>query len=66
MCNIACKNARHDRFQFVQYNGVCSQNDYSVWSTAELNIRSITFLLYINDICNVSTIFHMILFADDT
>jgi hypothetical protein len=24
------------------------------------------FLLYINDVCNVSTIFHIILFADDT
>jgi hypothetical protein len=37
-----------------------------VWCSAGLNIRPITFLLYVNDICNVSSIFHFVLFVDDT
>ena len=38
-----------------------------MWSTARLNSRANTvFLLYVNDLCNVSTRLTSILFADDT
>jgi retron-type reverse transcriptase len=56
-----------NRFQFVQYNGVCSQKMTIQCGVPQGSILGpLLFLFYINDICNVSTIFHMILFADDT
>jgi hypothetical protein len=56
-----------NRFQFVQYNGVCSQKMIIQCGVPQRSILGpLLFLLNINDICNVSTIFHMILFADDT
>ena len=37
-----------------------------MWCTTGLGIRSETFILYTNDICNVSDFAKLVLFADDT
>ena len=56
-----------NRMQFVQYNGVCSQKTVIECGVPQGSILGpLLFLIYINDICNVSSIFQLILFADDT
>ena len=37
-----------------------------MWCTPGFNTGSKLFILYINDICNVSRVLHFIIFADDT
>ena len=37
-----------------------------MWGAPGLYIRPLLFLLYINDLCNVSKVVDFILFADDT
>ena len=39
---------------------------YHLWSTTRLYIGTIVFLLYVNDLPNVSDVLYSILFADDT
>ena len=37
-----------------------------MWGTPRLNFGSITFIIYMNDICNVSELLYTIMYADDT
>ena len=56
-----------ERCQFVQYNGHCSQRKSIKCGVPQGSILGpLFFLLYINDLCNVSDILDIILFADDT
>ena len=52
-----------NRQQFVSYNNVDSSLKFI---SCGVPLRSIVFLLYINDICNASDVAKLILFADDT
>ena len=56
-----------NRKQFVQYNNHCSDlKEISCGIPQGSILGPLLFLLYINDICNVSQILEVILFADDT
>ena len=56
-----------NRQQFVQYNGACSQKKFMECGVPQGSILGpLLFLLYVNDICNVSSVFHFVLFSDDT
>ena len=37
-----------------------------MWSTTGINLGPLLFLLYVNDMANVSSVLFAILFADDT
>ena len=53
--------------QFVQYNGYNSSSKYIKCGVPQGSILGpLLFLLYINDLCNVSKALDFILFADDT
>ena len=55
------------RSQFVQYNGYTSSlKDVECGVPQGSILGPLLFLLYINDLCNVSKVFDFILFADDT
>ena len=55
------------RTQFVQYNGYNSSSKYIKCGVPQGSILGpLLFLLYINDLCNVSKALDFILFADDT
>ena len=55
------------RQQYVEFNNEKSSNLNITCGIPQGSILgSFLFLLYINDICNVSNIFNFILFADDT
>ena len=55
------------RTQFVQYNGYNSSSNYIKCGVPQGSILGpLLFLLYINDLCNVSKALDFILFADDT
>jgi hypothetical protein len=62
------KNYFSNRFQFVQYKEYYSSRKKvcCMWGASGLNSWSFIFLLYINDICNVSQLIDIVLFADDT
>ena len=61
------KNYFSNRQQFVQYNGICSQKMTIECGVPQGSILGpLLFFLYVNDICNVSSIFPFVLFADDT
>lgn len=56
-----------NRWQFVQFNDSCSTLKSITCGVPQGSILGpLLFLIYINDICNVSTIAKLILFADDT
>ena len=55
------------RKQFVQYNGYNSSSlDITCGVPQGSILGPLLFLVYINDLCNVSKVLEMILFADDT
>ena len=55
------------RSQFVQYNGYSSSSKYIKCGVPQGSILGpLLFLLYINDLCDVSKALDFILFADDT
>ena len=55
------------RTQFVQYNGYNSSSKYIKFGVPQGSILGpLLFLLYINDLCNVSKALDFILLADDT
>ena len=55
------------RSQFVQYNGYSSSSKYIKCGVPQGSILgALLFLLYINDLCDVSKALDFILFADDT
>ena len=56
-----------NRLQFVQFNDHCSTSKPIACGVPQGSILGpLFFLLYINDICNVSQLVETILFADDT
>ena len=61
------KSYLSNRYQYVQYNGCDSAFQNVSCGVPQGSILGpLLFLLYINDITNVSGILHLILFADDT
>ena len=56
-----------NRFQFVQYNEYQSVSEQICCGVPQGSILGpLLFLLYVNDIVNVSSVLHLILFCDDT
>ena len=56
-----------DRKQFVQFNNTCSAFKSITCGVPQGSILGpLMFFIYINDICNVSDVAKLILFADDT
>ena len=61
------KDYLSERYQFVQFNGHCSQSKIIKCGVPQGSILGpLLFLLYIDYFCNASNIFETILFADDT
>ena len=61
------KSYLSNRFQFVQFNSSASSLEKINCGVPQGSILgSLFFLIYINDICNVSSLAKVILFADDT
>ena len=61
------KSYLSNRYQYVQYHGCDSAFQKVSCGVPQGSILGpLLFLLYINDITNVSVILHLILFADDT
>ena len=70
ICGVALDGVRSylsNRLQFVQVNGQCSSPQTICCGVPQGSILGpLFFLLYINDLNNVSTVVELILFADDT
>ena len=65
--NHDIKSYLSGRSQFVQYNGYNSSFKYVECGIPQGSILGpLLFLIYINDICNVSKVLEFILFADDS
>jgi retron-type reverse transcriptase len=61
------KNSFHNRLQFVQYNDTLSTFKSIRCGVPQSSILGpLLFLLYINDLCDVTNVLEFILFADDT
>ena len=61
------KSYLRNRYQFVQYNKSTSSFKTITCGVPQGSILGpLVFLLYVNDLCNVSKLFEVILFADDT
>ena len=61
------KNYFHNRLQFVQYNDTLSTFKSIRCGVPQGSILGpLLFLLYINDLCDVTNVLEFILFADDT
>ena len=55
------------RHQYVEFNGICSESCPINCGVLQVSILGpLLFLLYINDLCNVSKVVDFIRFADDT
>ena len=57
-------NCLKERQRYVLFNRHCSSNGF-LWCTTMFNTRSLLFLIYVNDISNVSQLLVTLLFADD-
>ena len=56
-----------DRFQYVEFNGTLSKRDKITCGVPQGSVLGpLLFLLYINDLANVSDVIRFILFADDS
>ena len=53
-----------ERQRYVLFNRHCSSNGF-LWCTTMFNTRSSLFLIYVNDMSNVSQLLVTLLFADD-
>lgn len=61
------KSYLHKRSQFVEYNGATSKKDFITCGVPQGSVLGpLLFLLYINDLANVSNDIKFILFADDS
>ena len=61
------KSYLSNRQQYVEFNGISSETCEIKCGVPQGSILGpLLFLLYINDLCNVSTVVDFILFADDT
>ena len=61
------ENYLSGRQQYVEFNGICSELCQIKCGVPQGSILGpLLFLLYINDLCNVSKVVDFILFADDT
>ena len=61
------ENYLSNRKQFVSFNGAQSSNEHVICGVPQGSILGpLLFIVYMNDICNTSTLLSFILFADDT
>ena len=61
------KSYLSNRQQYVEFNGISSESCEIKWGVSQGSLLGpLLFLLYINDLCNVSKVVDFILFADDT
>ena len=61
------KDYLSNRVQYVTYNGMKSMRENQMWSSTRIDTwASLIFLIYINDLCQVSEFSLPLLFADDT